>query len=100
MCLCLQELDMSSCFVSNAAAAFAKRQLERVKEKKEKKDRKSDSGKESPKPCADQQNSKTHQKEVGRWAGVGVFRNFEDILSLKLVVVKLAYCISTQGVLG
>lgn len=61
---------MSSCFVSNAAAAFAKRQLEKTKEKKEKKDKKSESGKESPKPCAEQQNTKAHQEEVGGWAGL------------------------------
>lgn len=67
---------MSSCFVSNAKAAIAKRQLEKAKEKKEKKDKKSvDSGTESPKPCTEQQNSKAPQREVGGQAGPGVFGN-------------------------
>ncbi|XP_076156593.1 uncharacterized protein LOC143139752 isoform X2 [Alosa pseudoharengus] len=61
----LEDLDMSSCFVSNAAAAFAKRKQEKAKEKKEKIEKKTaDSVKDSQKHCTEQQNTKPHQKEV------------------------------------
>ena len=55
---------MSSCFVSNAAAAISKRKL-KTKEKKDKKDKRTgESGKDFQKPNTEQQNSKAHQKEV------------------------------------
>ncbi|XP_041928382.1 uncharacterized protein si:dkey-33c12.4 isoform X2 [Alosa sapidissima] len=61
----LEDLDMSSCFVSNAAAAFAKRKQEKAKEKKEKMEKKTaDSVKDSQKHCTEQQHTKPHQKEV------------------------------------
>ncbi|XP_062378800.1 uncharacterized protein si:dkey-33c12.4 isoform X2 [Sardina pilchardus] len=64
----LEDLDMSSCFVSNAAAAFAKRKQEKAKEKKEKMEKKTaDSVKDSQKhttETAEQPNTKAHQKEV------------------------------------
>ncbi|XP_012682359.2 uncharacterized protein si:dkey-33c12.4 [Clupea harengus] len=59
-----EDLDMSSCFVSNAAAAISKRKL-KTKEKKDKKDKRTgESGKDFQKPNTEQQNSKAHQKEV------------------------------------